>query len=113
MNALTQHAMTRVAAALVVMAPLVTPALAQENNLALVHRLMLEQRMAVIEADAAELVAQLGQRLANGDRVVTSPNTRAAIRFTDDGSLVRLNPSSELLVRSEGDRGALTKTLEL
>ena len=112
MNAL-MNMMTRVAAVLAVMAPFATAALAQESNLALVHRLMLEQRMAVIEADADELVAQLGQRLASGDRVVTSSNTRAAIRFTDDGSLVRLNPSSELLVRSEGDRGALTKTLEL
>jgi hypothetical protein len=85
---------------------------AQEQSVALVHRLLLEQR-AVVTRARQEAVAQIGQRLNNGDLVTTSANTRAAIRFTDDGSMIRLNPSSVLTVRTEGDREALSKTLEL
>lgn len=88
-------------------------AAAQQTNVALVHRLLLDQQMVVVEPNNNQRAAQLGQRLNNGDLVATSPNTRAAIRFTDDGSLVRLNPNSQLQVRAEGDRGALSKTLEL
>ena len=86
---------------------------AQESPLALVHRLLLDQQVVVQREAEDPLQATLGQRLANGDLVLTSANTRAAIRFTDDGSLVRLNPNARLQVRSEGDRSALTKTLEL
>ena len=87
-------------------------AAAQQQNVALVHRLLLDQRAAVIRGNATQ-AATTGQRLNNGDQVATSENTRAAIRFTDDGSMVRLNPNSVLNVRTEGDREALTKTLEL
>ena len=86
---------------------------AQESPLALVHWLLLDQQVVVQRQAQDPLQATLGQRLANGDLVLTSANTRAAIRFTDDGSLVRLNPNARLQVRSEGDRSALTKTLEL
>lgn len=86
---------------------------AQQTDVALVHRLLLDRQMAVIPPNAPPTEAELGQRLNHGDVVATSPNTRAAIRFTDDGSLVRLNPNSQLQVRAEGDRGALSKTLEL
>ena len=60
-----------------------------------------------------DLPASLGQRLTSGDLVSTSANTRAAIRFTDDGSLIRLNPNSRLQVRTGAEGGAVTKTLEL
>ncbi|MBI4521541.1 MAG: FecR domain-containing protein [Gemmatimonadetes bacterium] len=90
-----------------------SPAAAQQTNVALVHRLLLDQQMVVVDPNNNQRAAQLGQRLNHGDVVATSPNTRAAIRFTDDGSLVRLNPNSQLQVRAEGDRGALAKTLEL
>lgn len=83
------------------------------GSVALVHKLLLDQQMVVQKQAGAPLVASLGQRLVSGDLVITSANTRAAIRFTDDGSLIRLNPGSRLQVRSEGDRGAQTKTLEL
>ena len=85
---------------------------AQQQNVALVHRLLLDQRAVVTRANQ-QSAAQIGQRLDNGDLVTTSENTRAAIRFTDDGSMVRLNPNSVLTVRTEGNREALTKTLEL
>ncbi len=101
----------RFLAALTVVLPVSTAA--QQTNVALVHRLLLDRQMVVVSANAAERVAQLGQRLNHEDIVATSPNTRAAIRFTDDGSLVRLSPNSRLQVRVEGERGALTKTLEL
>jgi len=85
---------------------------AQEANVALVHRLLLDQQAVLTRANQPT-VATIGQRLNNGDLVTTSANTRAAIRFTDDGSLIRLNPNSMLTVRTEGNREALTKTLEL
>jgi hypothetical protein len=100
----------RVLAALVLLLP--AAAGAQEQNVALVHRLLLDQQAVVTRAQQ-EAVALIGQRLNNGDLVTTSNNTRAAIRFTDDGSMVRLNPASVLTVRTEGDRETLSKTLEL
>lgn len=86
---------------------------AQDVDVALVYRLMLDGKMVVAPANSAQRAAELGQRLHNRDLVVTSPNTRAAIRFTDDGSLLRLNPSSQLRIVTGGDRNAVTKTLEL
>jgi hypothetical protein len=85
---------------------------AQQQNVALVHRLLLDQRAVLTRANQ-QSAAQMGQRLDNGDLVTTSDNTRAAIRFTDDGSMIRLNPNSVLTVRTDGNREALTKTLEL
>ena len=104
------HRTAPAAAALALLAP--AAASAQDNNVALVHRLLLDQQAVVVQ-DGQDQVAQLGQRLVSGDQVITSQNTRAAIRFTDDGSLVRLNPNARLVVRTEGDRSALAKTLEL
>jgi hypothetical protein len=89
------------------------PGAAQQSDVALVYRLMLDAKMVVAPAGAAQRQAELGQRLANNDVVITSPNTRAAIRFTDDGSLLRLNPNSQLKIVTEGDRNAVTKTLQL
>jgi hypothetical protein len=86
---------------------------AQEANVALVHRLLLDQQAVVQRPNQQPEIAQMGARLNNGDQVLTNANTRAAIRFTDDGSLIRLNPNSVLNVRTEGNREALTKTLEL
>lgn len=100
----------RLAASLALLLP--ASAAAQNDNVALVHKLLLDQQM-VVTRGAQVQAATLGQRLASGDLVLTNANTRAAIRFTDDGSLIRLNPNSRLQVRTEGDRGAITKTLEL
>jgi ferric-dicitrate binding protein FerR (iron transport regulator) len=102
----------RVGAALLTLAALPTAAGAQDNNVALVHKLLLAQEM-VVQRGGEGTPATLGQRLLSGDLVITSANTRAAIRFTDDGSLVRLNPGSRLTVRTTGARDAVEKTLEL
>jgi hypothetical protein len=89
-------------------------AAAQQPDIALVYRLMLDGRAVITPAKAGvNHSAALGERLRGGDIVLTSENTRAAIRFTDDGSILRLNPSSKLQVRAEGDRNAITKTLNL
>ena len=40
-------------------------------------------------------------------RRATSANTRAALRFTDDGSILRLNPSSQVRLTAGDDRNAL------
>jgi hypothetical protein len=86
--------------------------LAGQDNVALVHKLLLAQEM-IVQRNAQSMPATLGQRLSSGDLVLTSSNTRAAIRFTDDGSLIRLNPNSRLVVRTDGDREDVQKTLEL
>jgi hypothetical protein len=72
---------------------------------------MLDKRL---EWNAEGRFAPLGQRLAQEDVVVTSANTRAMIRFTDDGSTVRLDPSSRLVIAGPGvDRNTLVKTVNL
>jgi len=99
--------------AAVVLGSMPGAAVAQQGDLAIVYRLMLDERMVVVPNAGTETAAELGRRLNDRDYVATSENTRAAIRFADDGSLVRLNPSSEMLLRGEGDRNALVKTIEL
>lgn len=101
------------AALLAASACVLTPAPARaQTDVALVYRLMLDQRMVVTQGAAVD-TAVLGRRLHSQDVVFTSENTRAAIRFTDDGSLLRLNPNSQLQIQAEGDRGALVRTIEL
>ena len=95
---------------------ILTPlAAAAQQDIALVYKLMNDASAIVTPAAAAQPLhpARLGELLRGGDLIVTSSNTRAAIRFTDDGSILRLNPSSKLQVRAEGDRNNITKTLEL
>jgi ferric-dicitrate binding protein FerR (iron transport regulator) len=56
----------------------------------------------------------LGDLLNDGDDAFTLSGTRAAIRFTDDQSLVRMNENTVLRVRAEGtDRGSLRRIIEL
>lgn len=86
---------------------------AQQGDVALVYRLLQEGRMVVTPASGAERAAQVGDRLRNRDMVATSPNTRAALRFTDDGSILRLNPSSRVRLTSGDERGVVVRTLEL
>jgi hypothetical protein len=83
----------------------------QQQDIAVVYRLMLDKRL---EWNAEGRLAPLGQRLAQEDVVVTSANTRAMIRFTDDGTTVRLDPSSRLVISGpEVDRNTLVKTVNL
>jgi hypothetical protein len=89
-----------------------TPAAAQ-SDIALVHQLLLDRQLAVVAANGAAASAELGQRLRSGETVLTGPNTRAAVRFTDDGSLMRLNPNSQLAIRATGSGSGLVKTIEL
>lgn len=97
---------------LAALAALRTSPAAAQDNVAIVQKLLLAQEM-VVTHNAQQLRGALGQRLANEDVVVTSNNTRAAIRFTDDGSIVRLNPGSQLQVRSDGNRQGAQKTIQL
>jgi hypothetical protein len=101
------------ALAAVVLAAAPTTATAQEADIALVHRLLLDRQLILRPAGGELRAAELGDRLGHADWLRTSDNTRAAIRFTDDGSLVRVNPNTTLEIRAEGDRSALTKTVEL
>ena len=100
----------RIAAILTIAVPAAASA---QQDVALVYRLMLDGQMLVQPASAPSRSAALGQRLNSNDVVLTGANTRAALRFTDDGSLMRLNPSSRLRITTGGDRNAVTKTLEL
>src|SRR3954449_11431200 len=85
---------------------------ARQGNVALVYRLLQEGRMLVIPRGGQGGPAQIGQRLHNGDQLATSENTRAALRFTDDGSILRVNPSSRVRLTSGDERGVVVRTLE-
>jgi len=85
----------------------------QQADVALVYRLLQDGQMVVIPASGAERRAQLGDRLRHRDAVATSANTRAALRFVDDGSILRINPSSQVRLTTGDEGGALVRTLEL
>lgn len=87
---------------------------AQQADVALVYRLLQDGQMMLIPAGGAERrLAQLGDRLRHQDMVATSANTRAALRFTDDGSILRINPNSRVQLTTSDERGAVVRTLEL
>jgi len=87
---------------------------AQQADVALVYRLLQDGRMVVTPAAGTDgHAAQVGERLRNGYRVETSPNTRAALRFTDDGSILRLNPSSRMVLTSADERGVVVRTMNM
>ncbi len=83
------------------------------QNLALVRRLFLDREMVVFRAAGPQEAGQQGQILNNGDGVSTSSGTRAAIQFIDDGSVIRMNPGTDLQIEAEGERSALRKTLSI
>ena len=93
--------------------PMEAHAQQDHQNLAIVYKLLLDQQAWVIPASAAQYGAIPGALLNNGDQVITDINTRAAIRFTDDGSIIRMNPDSELRITAEGERSALRKTINI
>lgn len=90
-----------------------TAASAQQQDVALVYRLLQAQQMVVNRAAGGEAPARVGDRLRNGDVVSTSPDTRAALRFTDDGSVLRVNPSSRVRIASGTEGGVVVRTLQL
>lgn len=92
---------------------LTTATYAQNQNIAIVYRLLLDQRLAVTPESGQTRNGAMGDILNHGDNLYTSDNTRAAIRFTDDGSIMRMNGSCELQIRAEGERTAMRKTLAI
>lgn len=101
------------AAAMLVLGAVPGRALAQQVEVALVYRLLQEGQMVINPAAGGERRAQLGDRLRNRDVVATSANTRAALRFTDDGSILRINPGSQVRLTTGDERGAVVRTLQL
>jgi hypothetical protein len=90
------------------------PARAQgQQDVALVYRLLQDGQMRVIPASGQPHLAQLGERLRHRDAVETTANTRAALRFVDDGSILRINPNSRVQLTTGDERGAVVRTLEL
>lgn len=87
-------------------------AMAQQGDVALVYRLLDEGRLIVYRGTDGT-PAQLGTRLRNGDVVATSRSTRAALRFTDDGSILRVNPNARLRLTTGEERGVVVRTLNL
>lgn len=85
----------------------------QAQEVALVYRLLQDGQMEVIRAGEPPWRAQLGDRLRNGDRVRTFATTRAALRFTGDGSILRINPNSTVQLTSGDERGVLVRTMQL
>ncbi len=86
---------------------------AQQQNVAIVYRLMLDKQIAITALSGGAQAGAMGDIINHGDQLATSSNTRAAIRFTDDGSVLRMNPSTEMSIRAEGERNALQKTLQI
>jgi hypothetical protein len=84
-----------------------------QADVALVYRLLQDGEMLVSPAAGPPRRAQLGERLRHRDEVATSANTRAALRFTDDGSILRLNPSSQVRLIAGEDGSPVVRTLEL
>ena len=107
------RAMLAAAAAMGLLGMIPGGAAAQQPDVALVYRLLQDGQMVVTPAGGQERRAQLGERLRNRDVVATSPNTRAALRFTDDGSILRINPNSQVRLTTGDERGAVVRTLEL
>lgn len=89
------------------------PGRVQGQDVALVYRLLQDGQMLIIPATGPQRPAQLGDRLRHRDAVATSPTTRAALRFVDDGSILRINPNSQVRLTTGDERGALVRTLEL
>lgn len=90
-----------------------TAAYAQNQNIAIVYRLLLDQQLAVTPESGQSRLGAMGDVLNHGVHLLTSANTRAAIRFTDDGSIMRMNPDCELQIMAEGERTAMRKTLAI
>jgi len=88
---------------------------AQQADVALVYRLLQGGDMRVIRPPQPEpgTQAHVGDRLRNLDKVTTSGSTRAALRFTDDGSILRLNPNSSVVLTSGNENGVVVRTLRL
>ncbi|MBV9110536.1 MAG: FecR domain-containing protein [Gemmatimonadetes bacterium] len=86
---------------------------AQQRDVALVYRLLQEGQMLVIPSTGDRHAAVIGERLRDRDVVATSANTRAALRFTDDGSILRVNPNSQVRLTAGDERGVLVRTLNL
>jgi hypothetical protein len=86
---------------------------AQQQDVALVYRLLQAQQMVVNRAAGGSAPARVGDRLRNGDIVLTSRDTRAALRFTDDGSVLRVNPNSRVIINSGTEGGVIVRTLNL
>lgn len=86
---------------------------AQQQNIAIVYRLMLDKQLAITPTSESTKAGDMGDILNHGDNLLTGNNTRAAIRFTDDGSIMRMNASCTLQIRVEGERTALRKTLDI
>ncbi|HEU4556523.1 MAG TPA: FecR family protein [Longimicrobium sp.] len=86
---------------------------AQQTDVALVYRLLDQAQMVVTRGNTPQPPAKIGDRLRNGDQVFTSGNTRAALRFTDDGSILRLNPNSQVALTSRNENGVVVRTLSL
>jgi hypothetical protein len=101
------------AAALGLLGSLPGRAQGQQADVALVYRLLQDGQMTVFPASGPQRVAQLGDRLRHRDVVATSPSTRAALRFVDDGSILRINPNSRVQLTTGDARGAVVRTLEL
>lgn len=86
---------------------------AQQQNIAIVYRLMLDKRLAITPVSGSTKAGAMGDVLNHGDNLLTGDNTRAAIRFADDGSIMRMNAGCTLQIRAEGERTALRKTIDI
>jgi hypothetical protein len=86
---------------------------AQLPTVAVVYRLLQGGDLSVKSQGAAARPGRIGDVLRNGDEVATGANTRAALRFSEDRSILRLNPNSTVLLSSGTVGGVLVRTLRM
>ena len=87
---------------------------AQEpQNLAIIYKLLQDREALITRTDQTIEPGDQGSLLHSGNIISTSTTSRAAIRFTDDGSIIRMSGGVDLQIRAEGERSALRKTLQI
>lgn len=85
----------------------------QQPDVALVYRLLQDGQMDIIRDGVPRRPARLGDRLRHRDAVETAGTTRAALRFVNDGSILRINPNSHVQLTTGNEGGVLVRTLNL
>jgi hypothetical protein len=63
--------------------------------------------------NAAALKLKRGFRLEDGDKIVTSKSSYAAVRFIDDASTVRIRPNSTCVIKTTKEQNQVIKNVAL
>jgi hypothetical protein len=110
------HRAWLVAASMVAGLPAAAAAQQQGTALAMIYRFIEGNGMAIERPGTPAAVAGAqGDVLLDRDLVGTNNTTRAALKFTDDGTLIRMNPGTRMTIQrgTAADRQSGVKTVAL